>query len=92
MSADRRVWKFGPLQVNRTERLTMPKGAQLLGAAYVAPEGLMIWSLVDAEAEECDRNIHIYPTGSPVHEGAVYLCSWMAGPMVWHVFDLGEQP
>lgn len=86
---ERRIWSFGPLRPCVTERLTMPRGAELLDVTYVV-DSILVWALVDPDAEEIERDIRVYSAGEAVHEGARHLSTWQAGPFTWHAFDLGE--
>lgn len=75
--------------------VVMPRGAKLL---HVGEQNrrLMLWALVDRDAPASRRHVIVIPTGQVVelpkqaeHVGTV---ANFHGWLVFHVFDLGEEP
>lgn len=77
--------------------LELPQGAQLL---HVGAQGskAYVWALCDPEAPKMRRGVAAHPTGvdlPPVLHGASYVGTFslddQGQPLVFHVFDGGEQ-
>lgn len=85
----RRIYKY-PLPLRDTVPLMMPRGAQWLHVdeQYDTP---VIWAIVDTDAPEVTRVIHIEGTGASLppgseeweHIGSLLMAG---GRLVWHVF------
>jgi hypothetical protein len=93
----KQVWKF-PLEVADFVEVKMPRGARLLHID-VQDGPIMLWALVDPEAEMVTRSFRLAGTGHPIEpmwEDVPYVGSvqqpWgdTGVTFVWHVFDGGE--
>lgn len=97
----KRIFKYevqppgGKLDDNQID---MPSGAKILHVAAVGglEGGIYLWAIVEPDAPVAHRSIAVYPTGlEPLSEEALagtYLGTVHLGPLVFHLFDLGEQP
>lgn len=69
-------------------KMAMPKGATILHAA--AQDGTpYIWVSANTTAPLVGRKIQVASTGH-VSPAGHYVGACFCGPLVWHVFDLGE--
>ncbi len=89
------VWKFEltPLRSDEVE-VKMPGGARLLGAG-VQDQRFFVWAVVDPEVPVIVRKFVIHGTGHPMIPEAAFASLVdivFMGPLVFHVFDLGEKP
>lgn len=91
------VWKF---ELNHRggdlARVEMPQGADVLSAGYQGSpvDGqFMIWAKVDPNAPKCQRMFTVHGTGHNANDtdGAAFVDTVFLGPLVFHVFDLGEE-
>ncbi len=82
------IWKY-PIVVGRSV-LSMPIGAKILKIAEQGNE-IMLWAVVDSEAEMEARFFQVYGTGHPLPDNCgEYMDSVMIDVFVWHVFELKE--
>jgi len=84
------IWKF-PLRVTDSQRIEMPRGAEILTAQTQNGQGYL-WALVDPEAVDTEmRTIEIHGTGNPILEGnnreRRYVATFQQLAFVWHVFE-----
>ena len=86
----RTVWKY-PLPFNDSEEVALPKGARPLRVGMQQGD-LMLWALVDTDADMEPRYFGVRGTGHEVAPGAAYIGSTEDGPFVWHVFELFPPP
>lgn len=87
------VWKFPFKGPDDFPVITMPLGAQPLH--FGVQEGIpTLWALIDPEAPIVRHAFRFAGTGHPIETGRnpVYIGSCFHGPLVWHLFDLGESP
>ncbi len=89
----RTIWKFG---LNRGDavRIQMPQNARVL-AAGVQGNDFVVWAVVDPSAPTVARRFAIRGTGHPVEPRtaeAAFINTVFMGPLVFHIFDLGEAP
>jgi hypothetical protein len=81
------VHKFA-FDVSDTVHVLMPKGAQVLHVDQ-AVEGklILLWALVEADAEKEERVFYVRGTGHPVEDYLTHIGT-TAGPVfVWHIFE-----
>ena len=83
----KKIWKFTLTQP--LNAISMPKGARLLDA-QMQGNVLVLWALVDPDAEKVIRDILLCGTGNTIHEAFAYVATVQVPPFVWHVFDGGE--
>jgi len=67
--------------------MKLPKGAEIL-TVQIQDGRPMIWALVDPENVLVDRFISIVGTGWQVEDNTKYICTFMEGYFVWHVFEM----
>ena len=82
------IWKF-PLT---NEAVEMPKGARLL--TVQTQNGIpCLWAEVNPKAEKVTRHLLVVGTGwdDGLVEGSTYLATFQQGPLVFHVYDMGEE-
>jgi hypothetical protein len=90
MIMELKIWKY-PLEMTDTQRVQMPKGAQIL-TAQMQGQTLCLWALVDCGSvlSKDDREIEIIGTGNPISDASrryiatVQMCG---GGLVWHIFE-----
>lgn len=89
MTTMRTIWKF-PLFVEDEQIVRMPKGAEILHAAFQLGV-LCLWAKVDPDADEEERYVRIAGTGHPISEsgGMRHIATVLTadGSLVWHVFE-----
>lgn len=94
MSYTRVVWKF-PLEVTDHVDVVMPVGAKLLNVEGQGEKGC-VWALVDPDAPREVRRLRIAGTGHVLtaEETEKYIGSFqlLHGALVFHVFDLAQDP
>lgn len=84
------IWKW-PLAVTDVQKISVPKGAQIL-TAQVQGDTLSVWALGDTDVETEERLIRVIGTGNPIPPGpgkfiaTIQLCG---GGLVFHIFDGG---
>ena len=88
------IWKF-ELDVTQGDRvcISIPKGAVVLSAG-VQGRNFMVWAIVDPAAPKVNRNFSVHGTGHSVPaeiEWSAFINTVFMGPLVFHIFDLGEQ-
>lgn len=89
------VWKYPIPQYgfqNEYATVQMPIGAQILTVGAQGHE-ICAWARVDPSRPSVGRKIAVYGTGhaiADIAEGADYIGTVFLGPLVFHVFDLGE--
>ena len=83
------IWKF-PLAVTDVQDIKMPRGAHVL-TVQMQGDQACLWALVQPELDKARRRILIAGTGHE-HESfpGNYVATFQTGPLVFHVFDLGE--
>ncbi len=81
------IWKF-PLQLTDTQKIPMPKDAQIL-SAQVQDGTLCIWALVDPDRPKEERKIEIHGTGNASVNllPKTFIGTAQMGMFVWHVFE-----
>ena len=86
------IWKF-PLQVVDQQLVNMPVGTELLHVG-VQGDQACLWALVDSDAPRTMRGFAIHGTGHAVPPGGAYVGTFPlhGGNLIFHVFDLGENP
>lgn len=67
--------------------MKLPKGAEIL-TVQVQDGRPMLWALVDPENVLEDRFITTFGTGWEVEGNMKYICTYMEGYFVWHVFEM----
>ena len=67
--------------------IKLPLGAEIL-TVQIQDGRPMIWALVDPESVLVDRFISIVGTGWQVEDNTKYICTFMEGYFVWHVFEM----
>jgi len=81
------IWKFEIPQDGSL--VEMPQGARLLRVDEQYRK-VMIWALVEPDAEKVNRHLLVYGTGHEVETDLPFVGTAFVGPLVWHVFDGGE--
>jgi hypothetical protein len=67
--------------------IKLPKGAEILTVQL--QNGIpTLWALVDPENVLEDRFISTVGTGWEVSDNMKYICTYMEGYFVWHVFEM----
>jgi len=74
--------------------LEMPRRTEALFVGIRPSDSVpSLWMLISDGYDVCLRTFRIYGTGWVMPEDpGKYVGTFMVGPMVWHVFDLGEAP
>jgi hypothetical protein len=67
--------------------MKLPKGAEILSVA-IQDGRPMMWALVDPENVLEDRFISTVGTGWELEDNMKYICTYMEGYFVWHVFEM----
>jgi len=67
--------------------MKLPKGAEILSVA-IQDGRPMMWALVDPENVLEDRFISTVGTGWELEDNMKYICTYMDGYFVWHVFEI----
>lgn len=67
--------------------MKLPKGAEIL-TVQLQDGRPMMWALVDPENVLEDRFISTVGTGWEVEDNMKYICTYMEGYFVWHVFEM----
>lgn len=90
------IWKFELPEPDA--KVEMPEGAVALSVGVEGlPQRLVLWALVDPEADTEMRRFAVYGTGHPVPpevEAAAFIGTTIMegrGRLVWHVFDITDQ-
>lgn len=91
----RTVWKY-ELPVADHVAVAMPRWAVILPFVHApSPDTIQLWAEVDTEQAETSRVIVIVGTGNPIdpelYRQLSYLSSVVAGPFVWHVYELDSE-
>lgn len=84
------IWKFDISSFRSV--VEMPKGARILTAQPQA-DRLMLWVLVDPNAEREKRVFRTYPTGGHITDPVdrlVYIATIQFEGFVYHVFEVHE--
>lgn len=79
------IWKF-PLT---KEGILMPISARLL-TVQCQHGRPVLWAEVDPAAPKVIRNVRVIGTGWADVPAAPYVATFQDGPLVFHVYDLGE--
>ena len=80
-------YQISPWSTSRT----MPALAEIL-TVQVQGEDVCVWARVDTDFAPKTRQFGFYGTGHPLPEDpGVYVGTVQLGPLVWHVFDRGEE-
>jgi len=85
------IWKYG---LDPHQPILMQAGAKILTVQVQAGRPY-IWALVDIDAPQVLRTIETYGTGyqcAPCIESYIGSFQLDNGALVFHAFDLGEQP
>ena len=72
---------------NQDASMKLPKGAEILSVA-IQDGRPMMWALVDPDNVLEDRFISTVGTGWQVEDSMKYICTYMEGYFVWHVFEM----
>jgi hypothetical protein len=74
--------------------LEMPRDSLVLSVGIRPLDGVpSLWVLINDFNDVCRRTFRIWGTGwAMTNDPGKYVGTFMVGPMVWHVFDLGESP
>ena len=67
--------------------MKLPLGAEIL-TVQLQDGRPMLWALVDPENVLVDRFISTVGTGWQVEDSMKYICTYMEGYFVWHVFEM----
>lgn len=67
--------------------MKLPKEAEILTVA-IQDGRPMMWALVDPENVLEDRFIYTVGTGWQVEDNMKYICTYIEGYFVWHVFEM----
>ena len=86
------IWKFNIPVYDFLVK--MPIGARILSSGVQGDE-IMVWALVDPDpsVEEVIRRLPVYGTGHEIaksDQGLPFISTVFMGPLVFHVFDGGE--
>lgn len=88
-----RIWKYELMLDNGDVcHVEIPQGARILSAG-IQGETFVVWALVDPEQSKVPHRFAVHGTGHPISDEvapARYLNVVLTGPLVFHVFDLGE--
>ncbi len=93
--ASHSVWKYTLNEGNAITRLTMPKGARVLTAAWQGRD-LCIWALVDPSEPRETRRFVVHVTGGQIEDVAslAYVGTVHSNdggsPLVLHVFEVAQ--
>jgi len=84
----KQVWKF---EIHQDETPTeMPEGAEIISVGFQGQQ-LMLWALVDVDAQLIPRHIIIRGTGHNilyVTGNLVFIGTAPLGDLVFHVFEI----
>lgn len=84
---NRTIWKF-PIELTfEMQLIELPKPARILSAG-VQGNDIVIWAVVDPEAEPQNRLVQVVPTGGRVPADATFLNTVFMGAFVFHVFEV----
>lgn len=90
---DHAIWKY-PITILEEQTVEMPIGARIL-SVQMQGGGLVLWALVDPEANREKRRIAVHGTGHPVDIAEtrhfIGTVQTNGGALVWHVFDGGTR-
>lgn len=67
--------------------MKLPKGAEIL-TVQIQDGRPMLWALIDPDNVLEDRVISTVGTGWEVEDNMKYICTYMEGYLVWHVFEM----
>lgn len=67
--------------------MKLPKEAEIL-TVQIQDGRPMLWALVDPENVLEDRFIYTVGTGWEVEDNMKYICTYIEGYFVWHVFEM----
>lgn len=84
------IWKW-PLAVTDVQKISVPKGAQIL-TAQVQGDTLSVWALGDTDVETEERLIRVIGTGNPIPTNPgkfIATVQLYGGGLVFHIFDGG---
>ena len=87
------VWKYEIPMIDAFS-LTMPEDAQILTVqVQAAPNGVMMWALVNPQSPPVQRRFRLAGTGHPIDEDSPHLrflgtFQLDRGTLVFHVFEL----
>lgn len=86
------IWKYEARGGGDRFSLEMPKGARALSAG-IQGQDIVIWAAVDPDEPAVRHDFAVHGTGHNVPDenaAASFLTTIFMGPLVFHVFDLGE--
>lgn len=88
----RTIWKFG-FPVRDEALISMPRGAEITHVGNQGhPDEVNVWAIVDPQAPRVSHRFSVRGTGHELTgEEGEHLASFQSGPLVWHVFDGGEE-
>lgn len=92
------IWKFEIEDRLGLQKVEMPQGAKLLRLGCQWPRldvpRLTVWAVVNPTRPLVDRQLALAGTGQPfpdqVDPESAYVWTEQIGPIVYHLFDLGE--
>ena len=86
------IWKYTLDVSDDISRCVIRKKARILSAG-VQGRDIVIWALVDTDESPAYWNFAVRGTGHPIEEHVAarpLVNTVFMGPLVFHVFDLGE--
>ena len=72
--------------ISQDVSMKLPLGAEIL-TVQIQDGRPMLWALVTPGNELVDRFISTVGTGWEVEDNMKYICTYMEGYFVWHVFE-----
>ena len=86
----RTIWKFA-FDVDDHITISMPEGAKVLTVQQQGDDAC-IWAEVNPAAKPEARFFRVFGTGHPMPcemgYSDVHVGTWLAGPFVWHLYEL----
>ena len=86
----RRVYKY-PIPTQAAWSARIHAGAMAVHVA-VQDGQACLWAEVDDQQPVREYGFAIVGTGHEIPEGGVHLGTWLSGPFVWHLYQVGEGP
>lgn len=83
----KRVWKY-----NVMSKIEMPPGSIIVSAGFDPSRQLSVWAEVPVDFDRLvERKIGVFGTGYAIPDDAKYVDTFIDGPFVYHIYDLGEK-
>ena len=79
------IWKY-PIQIINTQKIRMPKGAEVLSVGIDPDNQPCVWCSVDPYQSEEYRTIHVVDTGEGVPDNTVFVGTFIYHSYVGHIF------